>query len=138
MPGLDPISSGLDLANTVAKIIGDHIPDPQKAQEAQLELMKVLQQSDAAQAQTNTAEAQNQSFFVSGWRPAAGWVSVAVLAMVYIPKSIGVLGVWIYVCIQGHQFAPPPSLDVTDVLGLLGAMLGIGTMRTYEKKIGVA
>lgn len=136
--GLDPISSGLDLANTVAKIIGDHIPDPQKAQEAQLELMKVLQQSDAAQAQTNTAEATSGQFYQAGWRPFIGWICGFVLALVYIPKALAVIAVWVFVCIKAGQFAPPPSLDLTDVMGLLGSMLGIGTMRTFEKTKGVA
>ncbi len=136
--GLDPISSGLDLANTIAGIIGKHIPDPQAQQQAQIDIMKVLQESDAAQAATNTAEATNPDFWDSGWRPFIGWICGVVLAVVYIPRALAVLGIWVYVCIIGHQFAPPPSLDLTDVLGLLGPMMGIGTMRTYEKAKGVA
>jgi hypothetical protein len=135
---LDPVTGGEELANTIAGVIGKFIPDKQAQAQAQIEMMKVLQQADAAQAATNTAEAGSTSLFVSGWRPAAGWMSVAVLGTVYIPKAVATIAIWVYVCIIGHQFAPPPSLDVTDVLGLLGAMLGIGTMRTFEKTRGVA
>lgn len=31
---------------------------------------------DSAQLAVNTAEASNPSLFVSGWRPAVGWVCV--------------------------------------------------------------
>jgi hypothetical protein len=32
----------------------------------------------------------------------------------------------------------PPDLGLTDLIAILGSILGIGGMRTYEKKQGVA
>ena len=72
---LDPISAALDLGNTLISRI---FPDPAQADAAKLELLKLQQSGDLAQmtAQTdiNKVEAANTSLFVSGWRPAIGWV----------------------------------------------------------------
>ena len=78
---LDPISAALDLGNTLITRI---FPDPAQAANAKLELLKLQQSGDLAQmtAQTdiNKVEAGSTSMFVSGWRPAIGWVCALALA----------------------------------------------------------
>jgi hypothetical protein len=132
-------------------------PDPAdkaKAQAALLEaqnagLFKQMDQDfqlALEQIKTNAIEAASPSMFVAGWRPAVGWVGAVSLGMVYIPKALTLCSVWVYQAIviihnwDGHgQLALPayPDLGITDLLGLLGALLGIGTMRTIEKTKGV-
>lgn len=97
---------------------------------------------EATQSDTKKVKAVSSSFWVSGWRPAVGWVCVVALAMVYIPKAIVLTFIWTY---QSHVVlsawqggALPvlpiyPDLGVTDLIGLLMSMLGIGGLRTLEK-----
>ena len=70
----------------------------------------------AAQSATNTAEAQNPSVFVAGWRPAIGWCCV--LGFVYTILQPGL-----------HL----PAIDTNVMITILSGMLGLGTMRTAEK-----
>jgi hypothetical protein len=67
------------------------------------------------------AEASNPSLFVSGWRPAVGWICVCGFAY-----SI---------------FAPVlhlPATDTNALIAILSGMLGLSTMRTVEKMGGKA
>ena len=131
---LDPISAALDLGNTLITRI---FPDPAQADAAKLELLKLQQSGDLAQmtAQTdiNKVEASNSSIFVSGWRPAIGWVCALALAYQYLlkPLAMGILPNF------GIAIAPLPGLD-DNLWQLMMGMLGMGGLRTFEKVQGVA
>ena len=131
---LDPISAALDLGNTLITRI---FPDPAQAANAKLELLKLQQSGDLAQmtAQTdiNKVEASNSSIFVSGWRPAIGWVCALALAYQYLlkPLAMGILPNF------GIAIAPLPGLD-DNLWQLMMGMLGMGGLRTMEKMQGVA
>lgn len=97
-----------------------------------------------AQIAVNTEEAKSTNWLVAGWRPAVGWVCVAALALSYMPKAIVLTAFWAYQAylnlahpeIEVQALLPFPDLGVTDLLGLLGAILGIAGMRTVEKVKG--
>ena len=131
---LDPISAALDLGNTLITRI---FPDPAQANQAKLELLKLQQSGDLAQmtSQTdiNKEEAKNQSLFVSGWRPAVGWVCALALAYQYLIRPLaGTIS-----AIIGVTLPPLPGLD-ENLWQLLMGMLGMGGLRTFEKVQGVA
>ena len=67
-----------DIIGTGLNIINKFIPDPAeqaKAAEAyRSQILAAAAASDAQQGQVNTAEAQHNSLFISGWRPMIGWV----------------------------------------------------------------
>jgi hypothetical protein len=137
----DPVSAALDLGG---KLIDRLWPDPAQKDAAKLELLKMTQSgelarltadTDLAKAQigTNTAEAQNQNLFVSGWRPAVGWVCAAGLFSQFILRPFVLFGAGL-----AHQAADFPSLDLGTLLTLLLGMLGLGTLRTVDKLNGVA
>ena len=131
---LDPISAALDLGNTLITRI---FTDPAQAANAKLELLKLQQSGDLAQmtAQTdiNKVEASNLSIFVSGWRPAIGWVCALALAYQYLlkPLAMGILPNF------GIAIDPLPGLD-DNLWQLMMGMLGMGGLRTMEKMQGVA
>lgn len=135
IPGLVELAIGL-----IEKII----PDPAAKAAAQLEVLKLQQtgelaalaaDSNIAQAQieVNKVEAASSSFFVSGWRPAVGWVCVSA----YAAKFIGGPALFVAAQFTSHVIVLPP-IDFSEMLPILGAMLGIGGFRTYEKIKGVA
>lgn len=136
----------LDIIEIGAKLLDKIIPDKDARAKAQEELLKAAQdqsfQLQLGQIEINKEEAKNPSLFVSGWRPAAGWTCVTALALTYIPKAIVLTGFWCYQTYlfvrAGNMSMPPfPELGVADIIGLLGALLGIGAMRSIDKYNGV-
>jgi hypothetical protein len=131
---LDPISAALDLGG---KLIDHFFPDPAQAADAKLKLLQLQQSGDlatmTAQTDINKAEATNSSIFVSGWRPAIGWVCALALAYQYLVKPLvgGILPAFNIV------IPPLPGLD-DNLWQLMMGMLGMGGLRTFEKIQGVA
>lgn len=124
------LKTGIDLLDKV-------IPDAdakRKAQEAwQLRVLEIAAQEATQQSATNTAEAGHASLFVSGWRPAVGWVCAASFAWVCVGQP---LFSWTYVLLT-KQPAPVIALPTEMLMTTLLGMLGLGTLRTLEKIKGV-
>ena len=117
-------------------IIDRLFPDPAKKAEAELELLKMSQAGDLqvilAQLSINAKEAESSSIFVAGWRPFVGWICGIGLACATILHN---LLEWLSVV---RDWPLPPAVDTNTLLYVLGAMLGIGGLRTLEKVKGVA
>jgi hypothetical protein len=130
---LDPISAALDLGNTLIQRI---FPDPAQAAQAKLELIKLQQSGDLAQItgqlDINKIEAASTSVFVSGWRPAIGWICACALAYQYLVRPLAIAGFAAF----GHPLPVMPGLD-DNLWQLLLGMLGLGGLRTFEKLNGV-
>ena len=116
----DAVAAGL-------KVLDKFVPDPNAKAQFEADLRTSLQQWDQQQSATNTAEASNPNLFVSGWRPAIGWVGAMGLAYQYLVRPLAVGAGW-------HDL---PTLD-GSLNELVFAMLGFGGLRTYEKVKGVA
>lgn len=124
---------GLDaLLGIGGKLIDKLIPDPAAQDAARLELLKLQQNGElsamTAQTEINKAEASNPSIFVSGWRPAIGWVCALAMGYQYLARPFMI------------AFVPAltfPGLD-DNLWQLMMGMLGLGGLRTFEKTQGVA
>jgi hypothetical protein len=93
-----------------------------------------------AQVDVNKIEAASSNLFVSGWRPAVGWVGVAGLSYQFLGYP---LMQWAWALGQGIDLIPqslstPPDLNVEQLITLLAGLLGFGGMRSFEKHRGVA
>lgn len=124
---LDPVTAGLDLANTVVNKIW---PDKSEQERAQLAAAVSIVQG---QLEVNKAEASNPSVFVSGARPFIMWICGVGLAMQFLVSPLLQWGAAMF----GKVVVLPP-LDMGTLLTLLLGMLGLGGMRTFEKFKGVA
>ena len=122
----DAIAAGM-------QIINKFVPDPQKKIEAEAALRDGLLGYDKGQLEVNKAEAGNNSVFVSGWRPAIGWICAFALAYTYVVVPFGM---WISVSL-GHPLPKPPVLD-GNLWELMFGMLGMAGFRSYEKLKGIA
>lgn len=120
-------------------------PDPATKAEAILKLKELEQQGELAelasatqlatgQLEINKIEAANSNLFVSGWRPAVGWVCCFSFAYILILQPF-----MLFLCALFNKVIPTlPNID-TDLLGwALGGILGLGGMRTVEKVKGVS
>ena len=94
---------------------------------------KHAQEAMLAQLEINKAEAASGSIFKGGWRPFVGWTCGIAFAYHFIlqPTLIFVLAVF------GVAVPDLPQFDIGTLLPVLGGMLGIGGLRTYEKQKGL-
>lgn len=124
---------GVDILLGLASKVFDKVfPDPSKAAEAKLELMKLQQNGELAammaQTEINKTEAASSSIFVAGWRPFMGWVGGLALMYQCLVRPLAI------------AFFPAlffPALD-DNLWQLMVGMLGLGGLRTFEKTKGVA
>ena len=86
------------------------------------------------QLRINEKEAQHGSIFVAGARPFLLWVCGFGFAWQFVLQP---LGTWV-VIVTGANVPPLPTLDFGPLMTLTLGMLGLGGLRTYEKRIGVA
>jgi hypothetical protein len=126
---LDPVSALLDIGG---KVLDRVFPDPAQQSAARLELLKLQQSGEltqiAGQMEINKVEAASSSVFVSGWRPAIGWICGAGFAVQFV---IGPLAEW-GSALYGHP-VKFPQMDTGTMMPLLLGMLGLGGLRTAEK-----
>jgi len=144
----DPISALFDVGKSVIERVW---PDPQKQAEEIRKLEELRQTGDLAQLNArvqlltgqmriNEKEAEHKSIFVAGWRPFVGWVGGVALGYQFILYP---LLLWIWAIVDptnaaGQAMKPPPVLAADELYTVLLGMLGIGAMRSYDKKNGTA
>ena len=124
---IGPVTGLLD------KFIEDKDQKAKLAHEISTMAQRHAQELAKAQLEVNKVEASHASMFVSGWRPAVGWVCCAGLAanFLFIPVCNFVL------TITESPITVPP-LDLSEMMPVLLGMLGLGGLRTWEKTKNVA
>ena len=104
--------------------------DKERAQAAYV-LEKLRQKPALVQAEINKIEAAHRTLFVAGWRPFIGWVCGLGFLWAFLGHP---LFEWVVV-LAGLDLEPP--VIITDnMMELVLALLGLGTLRTYEKVRG--
>lgn len=137
---IDPISAALDIGG---KLIDRLWPDATQAAAAKLELLKMQQTGELAQLtaetelakgqiEVNQAEAGSSSLFVAGWRPWIGWVCGVAFAYHFVVQPI----LAFILAATGHPVTLP-TFNMDALYTVLLGMLGLGSMRTFEKYKGV-
>lgn len=137
------------LAQFLPGVIDRLFPDPAKADEAKLKLLQMAQSGELAQLSADTdlakgqlavnqVEAASTRLFVAGWRPAVGWTCACALFCYYVPYCLVATFVWSHQVWVSGQLVARPDLGIADLIGLVGTMLGVASMRTHEKIKGVA
>ena len=121
----------------VKPVLDKFIPDATERLAAEQAILNAFLAADLAQMEVNKEEAKHASLFVSGWRPAVGWVCAASFAYSVIGWSFLNWAFAVATVYTGHTLPTLPTPDTTLTMELLLAMLGLGGMRTYEKMKGV-
>ena len=109
------------------------IPDKNKRQEFEHAVTMSVHNSDLSQMEVNKVEAAHHSIFVAGWRPFIGWTCGTALALDFLVRP---LAQWVILIFENVVILP--TLDTSQLMPILMGMLGLGTLRTYEKLKGVA
>ena len=130
------------LKSLIGPIIGpliDRIPDPNeraRAREAaETQMLSGLMAIVQGQLEVNKIEAKHTSVFVAGWRPAVGWVCGIALFWNFVCYPMLLWIAWVF---DLADLAMAPKLDAGELMTVLLGMLGLGGMRTFEKRAGVA
>lgn len=127
----------LPVVGAAAQKLLDLIPDPgaraKAAEEYQRAVLDLAAKAEAEQREINRVEAASNSLFVAGWRPAIGWVCALALGFQYLVRPLfgWAAGVW------WPQLPSLPGLD-SNLWELMFGMLGLGSLRSFEKAKGVA
>ena len=131
--------------NLLAPIVGpvidklvDRLPNPNERarakEEMEREFMQAVNNSTELQAKINLQEAKHKSVFVAGWRPFIGWICGIALAWAFLVQPVVVWAVAVW----APEVAGLPEIKTEGLFALVMAMLGMGTLRTFEKAKGVS
>lgn len=116
------------------------IPDKNKRAEAKEQfegqILNAMTSLVEGQLRINEKEASHGSLFVAGWRPAIGWICGIALFWNFVIQPLLLWVAWMLP--EGADLASAPRLDTGELMTVLLGMLGLGGLRTYEKRIGVA
>jgi hypothetical protein len=85
------------------------------------------------QLEINKAEATHKSIFVAGWRPFIGWTCGIALCWHFVLAPVTMF-VCAYLAVEIPEL---PTFDMGSLMTVLMGMLGLGTLRTYEKQKGL-
>jgi hypothetical protein len=94
---------------------------------------RLAHEQQLAQIAVNKEEAASGSLFKGGWRPFVGWVCGVAFCYHFILQPVIIF----IVAMIGMDIPELPSFDMGTLLTVLGGMLGIGSLRTYEKQKGL-
>ena len=128
-----PVLSILEIG---AKLLDKVIPDKDAREKAQAELIKAAQDQDfqlaLAQIKVNEEEAKSDNIFKSGWRPSIGWTCSVAFVLHFVAFPI----INFVIVALGYKEVVI-SFDMATLMTVLGGLLGIGGLRTYEKVKGI-
>ena len=116
------------LIKPVSDILDKFVADKDLKTKLSHELEKEIISLNKAQLEVNKVEAQHNNIFVSGWRPFIGWCCGLSLAYHFILEPV----IQYILIVNGIQY-DTPEFDFSQLSTIVMAMLGMSTLRTYEK-----
>ena len=116
----------------VASVIDSIHTSEEEKLDKKILMQRVQQKLAEKQLDVNAKEAGHRSVFVSGWRPAIGWVGAFALMFEFILSP----------CIEWYsKFAglnlTAPAIETGPLLAIVTSMLGVAGMRSFEKAKGL-
>ena len=124
---IGPVTGILD------KVIEDKDQKAKLAHELATMADKLYHEQQLAQIEVNKAEAASGSLFKGGWRPFIGWVCGVAFCYHFVVQPVIIF----VVAVAGVTIPDLPEFQMNTLLTVLGGMLGIGGLRTYEKQKGL-
>lgn len=118
--GLFDITGLGSIADLAGKIL-EMFPNAEQRAKAATHLQDLISQVATQQSEINKAEAASGNWFASSWRPLCGYICVGGFAYATVIAPV--------------LHLPPGNTDV--LITTLFGMLGLGSLRSYEKVKGV-
>ena len=119
------------IVGVAGKVLDKFVADKDLKTKLDFELRKAYSNANLAQIDVNKEQAKHPSIFIAGARPSIMWICAFGLGgqFVFLP-----IAAW-YIAVTG-QAIPLPEIETEGLMSLTLALLGLGGMRTFEKKNG--
>ena len=120
------------VGNVIDRVVPDKAGNAKAKREIEQTLATAAMKGQLGQLEINKVEAAHRSIWVAGWRPCCGWICASALGFHFIVAPI--------VQWAGSLWGvnlPVPNFDMDALLYVLGSLLGIAGLRTYEKQKGL-
>lgn len=123
------------LINGVFGLIDDLFTTDEERSNAKLKAMEIAAAGGLAQLEVNSKEALHKSLWVAGWRPFIGWTCGAAFVFAFLISPLLETLVFYAYAFGGHEIdlSGLPTLDLAVMMPVLMGMLGLGSLRTFEK-----
>ena len=95
-------------------------------------MQRIQQKLAEKQLDVNVKEAGHRSIFVSGWRPAIGWMGALALGFEFILSP----AIEWYAKFAGLNLTAP-EIQTGPLLAIVTSMLGVASLRSFEKAKGL-
>lgn len=122
----------------VSELLGKFVADKDQRERLAHEIATLAErqahEQALAQMDVNKQQAAHKSLFVAGGRPAAVWVCVLAMAFNFIILPVTLMGLAI-AKVSVPELQP---LDISEMMPVLLGLLGLGTMRSVDKRNKVA
>jgi Holin of 3TMs, for gene-transfer release len=139
---MDPITAGEELGGKLVDLVSKWVPDKDLATKLAYDLKDKMLSGELAasadQREIDKVEAASAHWFVAAARPALLWICDLAIFFYYIPYIIAATCFWAHQVWTTGALQPRPDLGIGDILGLVATLLGSATLRTVDKKLGVA
>lgn len=126
------------LISPVSDLLGKFVADKDQRERLAHEIATMAErqahEQALAQMDVNKQQATHKSLFVAGGRPAAVWVCVVAMAFNFVILPATVMGL----AIADISVSELQPLDISEMMPVLLGLLGLGTMRSVDKRNKVA
>lgn len=130
---------GGGLVDSVGKIVDElHTSEEEKAQ-AKIKLKELDNALNKAQTDINLADAKSTATGLGGllqriWRPLIGFSCALAIFWEFVLKQF----IMFFLAVFEVETLPLPTLDMGVLIPLVMSLLGMATLRTYEKQKGIS
>ena len=114
------------------KVLDKFVEDKDLKRKLESELKSQIISLDLAQAQTNLEQAKHSSVFIAGARPAIMWICAFGLGWQFVFQPVAA---WI-LAVSGSELMLP-LFETEGLMPLTLSLLGLGSMRSFEKFKGI-
>ena len=117
------------IIGVAGKVLDKFVEDKDLKTKLDFELRKAYADANLAQIDVNKEQAKHPSIFVAGARPSIMWICAFGLGWQFVFQPIAI---W-YMALTASPIVLP-IIPTEGVLSLTLALLGLGGMRTFEKR----
>ena len=120
------------VVGVAGKVLDKFVEDKDLKRKLEAELKSQIISLDLAQAQTNLEQAKHSSVFIAGARPAIMWICAFGLGWQFVFQPVAA---WI-LAVSGSELMLP-LFETEGLMPLTLSLLGLGSMRSFEKFKGI-
>jgi|TARA_R110000803_G_C11946663_1_gene317190 hypothetical protein len=117
---------------TISKVVDDLHTSDEERLDKKILMQRIKQKLAEKQINVNAKEAGHRSIFVSGWRPFIGWCGGFALAFEFILSP----AIEWYSKFAGLNLTAP-EIQTGPLLAIVTSMLGVASLRSFEKAKGL-